>query len=137
LFRLGSGDKRGGIPVEIIAELSGRSISGREYDRQTPHHLFHTQSPCVLITETMHGRNPTVKGYLCGADSAMRVSAYYLMIFTGTPYQQYIVQQSANLLSGGWIDITEETPFSDSVMTHSAAQTNSASFFRLLTAPGP
>jgi hypothetical protein len=59
------------------------------------------------------------------------------LFWEGTPYQQYIVQQSTNLLSGGWIDLTEAAPFSDSVMTHSAAQTNSASFFRLLTAPGP
>jgi hypothetical protein len=59
------------------------------------------------------------------------------LFWEGAPYQQYIVQQSTNLLSGRWIDLTEAAPFSDTVMTHTAAQTNTASFFRLLTAPGP
>jgi hypothetical protein len=59
------------------------------------------------------------------------------IFWEGAPYQQYIVQQATNLLSGSWIDLTEAAPFSDSVMTHVTEQTNSAAFFRLLTAPGP
>ncbi len=57
--------------------------------------------------------------------------------WAGLPYQQYTLQSSSNLSDNSWTDLMSDVSFDGPLMLHSIVRTNSASFFRLQTSPGP
>lgn len=64
-----------------------------------------------------------------------------VLFWKGSPYQQYTLQQSTNLIDGSWMDVPGfvSIPFSDSLMQWSLSDSNrpSAGFYHLQTTPGP